>query len=433
MTGVFSTIGGVTQAMPRPRPPLLLRSPVILTAPMLTGAVLVFAVLLLTTMNTALVLPPFARTNEGHLVLIRPWVNLLLAVVMAAPLMLGRRYPLAILTVILIEAFAFAAVEGRPWPFYLATSVLVGRAAVTRGRRASAIGALAAVAVFTVELVLSRSASNDGWSDILSVVSGITFVMATAWTVGDSFRQRQDYRDSLLEWESGRAVLDERLRIARDLHDMVAHSISVIALQSGAARRVIDVEPAGAKEALGVIEDTSREALAGLRRMLGALRETEAAGPRGRDDAPGLGDLDRLVEAASASGLRTEVRWDGERHPLPPEVEVSAFRIVQEALTNAVRHARAASCVVTLAFGREDLTVTVVDDGQGPSAVPGIPGGPGVGYGLLGMRERVGLLHGDFAAGPRDGGGFRVAARLPFYAANPVEAAVEKMTDGGSR
>ncbi len=184
---------------------------------------------------------------------------------------------------------------------------------------------------------------------------------------------------------------------------MVAHSIGIIAIQAGMGRRVIGTQPQEAGNALAAIESTSRETLSGLRRMLGALRQSEGAP---LDPAPGLADLDRLVTAAGDAGVRVKLRTTGRPRPLPPDLELAAYRVVQEALTNVVRHAGVPDCEVTVGHGEAELSVEVTDGGRG--AAVGAEG-----YGIVGMRERVALLHGVFEAGPRPEGGFRVAARLP--------------------
>jgi signal transduction histidine kinase len=175
--------------------------------------------------------------------------------------------------------------------------------------------------------------------------------------------------------------------------------MGVIALQAGAARRVIASKPERAEQALGVIETAGRETLAGVRQLLGALRETESG--------PGLAELERLAAAVVAAGVRVELQWLGERRELPPETEAAAFRIVQEAVANVVRHAGVAHCRVRVEhLARGGLAIEVTDRGRGRGvAEPG--------YGLTGLRERVALLRGEFEAGPRAGGGFQVAARLP--------------------
>jgi signal transduction histidine kinase len=189
---------------------------------------------------------------------------------------------------------------------------------------------------------------------------------------------------------------------------MVAHSIGIIAIQTGAARMVIDTQPAGAREALNAIEIAGRETLSGLRRMLGALRQAESA-PVTTAPAPGLADVERLAATTATAGVHVDVQWRGGRRPLPAEIDLSAFRIIQEAVTNVVRHAGTRQCRVCIEHRDEELSIEVVDSGRGGHS----HGIAGRGYGIVGMRERVGLLQGDFHAGPRPEGGFRVVARLP--------------------
>ncbi|MFI2611696.1 sensor histidine kinase [Kitasatospora sp. NPDC018619] len=250
-----------------------------------------------------------------------------------------------------------------------------------------------------------------------------------AWLVGNTVRQSRVHQEALRDRATEQAVTAERLRIARELHDMVAHSIGTIAIQAGMGSRVMDTQPAESRAALEAIEATSRETLAGLRRMLGALRQGEGESAP-LEAAPGLGALDRLVERTAGAGVRVALTRLGEARPVPPEVDLAAYRIVQEAVTNVVKHAGARDCRVTVGYGPRELDVTVVDPGSGvPAAAPGA----GTGYGLAGMRERVALLHGEFRAGPRPEGGFLVAARLPLPgrgavetpARTPVEAPVE--------
>ncbi|GAA2134495.1 sensor histidine kinase [Actinomadura napierensis] len=236
----------------------------------------------------------------------------------------------------------------------------------------------------------------------------IVLAMAVTWMTGNSVRVRRAHAETLREQATARAVSAERLRIARELHDMVAHSIGIIAIQAGVGGRVIDTQPGEARSALDAIEATSRDTLSGLRRMLTALRKDDpGAAPLG--PAPGLDDLGRLAAAAKDAGLEVDIRRTGEPRPLPPDVDLSAYRIVQEAVTNVVRHAGTERCRVTIDHRDEELAIEIDDDGRG--------GMIGTGYGIVGMRERVALLRGEFTAGPRPGGGFRVAARIPVLAA----------------
>ncbi|WP_405612448.1 sensor histidine kinase [Streptomyces sp. NBC_01508] len=262
-----------------------------------------------------------------------------------------------------------------------------------------------------------------GWNVGTSAEMAVAMTVVIAWLIGNSTHQAREYAEKSRVQAAARAVTAERLRIAREMHDTVAHSIGIIALQAGAAARVIETQPVAAREALGSIETAGRETLAGLRRMLGALRQAESEAPehpagaayvapldQALDPAPvpGLVDVDRLAATTTAAGVRVDVRWHGEPRPLPPEIDISAYRIIQEAVTNVVRHAGIPSCRVTVDRRTEELSIEITDDGRG-----GRPDGKSPGWGLVGMRERATLLHGDFSAGPRPEGGFRVAARLP--------------------
>lgn len=295
-----------------------------------------------------------------------------------------------------------------PMAQFLAVDVALYVIAATRPHRTGVVALALALGVLAGYLTTRLAC---GWTVGTSAELAVALTAVVAWLAGRSARQARDHARELGERAAAQAVTAERLRIARELHDMVAHTIGIVALQAGAARRVIDTQPERAREALGAVEDASRQTLSGLRRTLGALRQADpAGGPEGEPPAAGLADVDRLAAATTAAGVRVEVRWRGERRPLPPEVDLSAFRIVQESVTNVVRHARAGSCRVSIDCRDTELAIEVVDRG------PGSGGPAGSGFGLAGMRERVALLRGEFSAGPRPGGGFKVAARLPLPA-----------------
>ncbi|PSM44705.1 two-component sensor histidine kinase [Streptomyces dioscori] len=284
----------------------------------------------------------------------------------------------------------------------------VGRIAATRSRPTSAVAATVALGV----QIGAASYYRVGSSSFLATSAFLALSMVTAWTVGHSARERRRHTTALRARTAEQAVTAERLRIARELHDMVAHSIGVIAIQAGVGRRVIDTQPSEARNALAAIEDTSRDTLAGLRRMLGTLRRADPGDGAPLGPAPALADLDALVERTRDAGVRVDIDRRGEGRPLPAEIELSAYRIIQEAITNVVRHSGADSCRVTVDRREDDLSIEITDEGRGRSGLPGATG-----YGLTGMRERAALLHGEFTAGPRAEGGFRVAARLPVPAA----------------
>ncbi|WP_241562598.1 sensor histidine kinase [Streptomyces hoynatensis] len=353
-----------------------------------------------------------------------------LAAALAAPLGWAGRRPWPVLAVLLAEVAGWTAAglpAERIWPLLPGAALVTGAVAALGPPRAGRAAAALTLAVLEAAVQLSLYADGGGRRVFAPGFVALTLLLALvvllAWLAGASVRERREHGEALRAEAAARVVADERLRIARELHDMVAHSIGVIAIQAGAGSRVLDSEPERARGTLRAIEATSRETLQGLRGMLAILR---GAGP-GAGDEPGAGaaqavgfgplaglaDLDRLVETTARTGLAVELRRLGEEGgPLPDAVDRSALRIVQEALANVVRHARAGRCVVTLERRAAELRVEVADDGRGPAAPSGAPG-----YGIPGMRERVALLDGEFTAGPRPGGGYLVSARLPLAAA----------------
>ncbi len=217
--------------------------------------------------------------------------------------------------------------------------------------------------------------------------------------------QAAEARAQRLELEQREAVVVERARIARELHDVIAHSVSVMTVQAGAAEEMLKRDPARALEPVRAVQETGRQALVEMKRLVGMLREDDDE--IGLAPQPGLADLDRLVKQVREAGLPVEVRIEGEPRTLPLGVDLSAYRVVQEALTNALKHAGSATATVTVRYGERDVTIEVADDGAGSDKKDG-------GHGLVGMRERIGVFGGTFAAGPRDTGGFAVSARLPL-------------------
>jgi signal transduction histidine kinase len=230
-----------------------------------------------------------------------------------------------------------------------------------------------------------------------------------AWSWGALGRARSARRQA----EARRVVLEERARIARELHDVLAHTVSVMVVQAAAADDVFDVSPAKARQALRDLETSGRQALTELRTLLRTVRflgdepDTEVpAAPQ-----PGLADLDSLTRPMAAAGLRVTLRAEGlDNRTLPPGVELSAYRIVQESLTNTLRHARARTTDITVAVTDRELTIDVRDDGTGGGRLTGL----GAGHGIAGMRERAAMMGGSLAAGPDPAGGFRVRAWLPL-------------------
>jgi len=342
--------------------------------------------------------------------------------------------------------------------FVLYTVTVEGR----KRTGAAALGLMLAVMVFlTVAGTTSRPRGGDAAGAVFVPV-GLASVLA--WMTGYSVRQRRLYVVTLQQQAAHSAVAEERLRIARELHDVVAHSMSVIAVQAGYGQYVIDASPDGARDALGAIQATSRDALEEMRRMLGVLRQQDVtqgpamAGPAAGQEpagqapvdgqapagggttarqaplapAPGLARLDRLIERTRGAAVRVRLEVSGHPRPAPAGVDLSAYRIIQEALTNVVRHAgTGASCVVHVGYTDSDLVVRVTDDGGLPVALPSVSvAAVGTGHGIIGMRERVHLCGGTFSAGPLPNSGFQVTATLPLPAADVRMWAGTRTGDG---
>jgi signal transduction histidine kinase len=338
------------------------------------------------------------------------------------PALLVRRWPLAALAVTLGGSVAAMVLQPQPLSAALvvlavATGLEICYIAATRSRAVSVTGvAMTAAASLLIPLLGAPPGGGvrigSGGPGVSAVTIVIALVTVIAWLIGYSIRQAQARAELVRVQAAAQAAMAERLRIARELHDMVAHSIGIIAIQAGAGSRVFDARPDDARQTLAAIEATSRETLSGLRRMVTGLRRAEPGlGPWQAllGPAPGLADIERLAATALDAGVRVEVDWRGSRETLPADIDMSAFRIIQEAVTNVVRHAGTSQCQVSIGQQDGQLSIEVTDSGRGCSAA-------GTGYGITGMRERAALLGGDFSAGPRPGGGFRVAARLPVPA-----------------
>jgi signal transduction histidine kinase len=337
------------------------------------------------------------------------------ALLAAGPAALAaRRRPLPLLAFVLAVTIAYYAL-GYPFgPVFLAL-IVAFFTAVTRGRR------LGAWLLAGAGLVLWYSLQTlAGWGPPpgaihVALVAGWLLVVLTLAEIARAGRQRAVEAEQARRQESRRRADEERLRIARELHDVVAHNISLINVQAGVALHLIDERPEQARTALAAIKQASNEALGELRSVLDVLRQVDEASPRA--PTAGLASLDDLVARAATAGLAVRTRVEGEPRPLPAGVDLAAFRIVQEALTNVARHAGKASATVRVAYGDADLTVQVDDDGRGSGG-----GTSGGGNGIPGMRERAAALGGVLRAGPRPGGGFQVLASLPIDGdGRPVE------------
>ncbi len=340
-------------------------------------------------------------------------LNLLVNVPMAATLIYRRDRPLAALS-----AYVVLATIGTVWltgPPDLAIGVLIliilsYSAAAHTDSRGGWIGlGISAGTVLGLTLIYDP---ND-------VFFPTVFFSIVPWFVGRVIRgqvllarelsekaERAEHERALGE---ARAIADERRRVARELHDVLAHDLSVMVVQASAAQRIADRNPEQATEAARLIERTGREALAEIRHLFGAVRRGEGE----ELEAPGLARVARLAERARDAGLPVELRIEGDRRELPPGVDLAAYRVIQEALTNSLKHAGPARADVLVRYSTAMLTLEITDDGVGPNGNDAATA-PGGGHGLVGMRERVALYGGDLEAGRRRGGGFAVRARLPL-------------------
>ena len=333
--------------------------------------------------------------------------GIILLVTGGLALLARRRYPGAVLAIVLAATLGADALGAHAAWLGLIVAFFT---AVLRGRRLAAIASL----------VIGYGASvwNTSAESALLLAAGLVTLLSVAeLTRVASARAAADRRGR--EEATARRASDERLAIARDLHDVVAHSISVINVQANTALHLMDRQPDRAREALTAIREVSGQALTELGSVLGALRDTAAP----LAPAPGVARLDELAARARTAGFAVSVAAEGAARALPAGVDAAAYRIVQEALTNAVRHSGGRAASVLLRYGDDDLVIEVSDDGGGAGAgrrggagardAPGAPGASGSGNGLAGMAERARALGGTVDAGPRPGGGFLVLARLP--------------------
>lgn len=330
-----------------------------------------------------------------------------LAAVYCGSLVLCRRRPeLAVITGFL-AGFAYASLS---YPIALVPIPIISvyRAATLLPPRRSRLLAAGAVLVGWLTTTVAPGPTD---------LSAPALIVA-AWALGSYVGGRRAYTADLeaknraLEAAqrelADQAVTEERLRIARELHDVVAHTMSVVAVHAGTGRMVADEDPAAARQALATIEESTRSALLEMRQLLGVLRGS-TNDDTGRTPAPGLDALDALVADVATSGVTVDVHIEGERRDVPPGIDLSAYRIVQEALTNVIKHAGPVRATVVVRYTENAVTVEVDDDGPGPPATVTTAG-----HGLAGMAERVALYGGRLEHGARSGGGFRVRAHLPY-------------------
>ena len=336
-------------------------------------------------------------------------VGTLLLVVL--PLLARRAWPLAVLVVVALGAVITAPAVDEPWVQVAALAL----ASFTYGE-GSTDRTWSALTIITVTALTSFALIAQDAEPVEALV--LTFVIVVpAWLAGDVLRtrrveaaQRAEAAERSLREREARlaaAAAEERRHVARELHDIVAHAVSVMVIQAGAARQVLHSSPKDAEDAMLAVESTGREAMSELRRFLGALSADDESA--GLAPQPGIGQLPTLLERVREAGLPAILEVDGEPRPVSPSVDVTAFRIVQEALTNALRYAQRAATLVRLTWEPVQLRVEILDEGPAATAQPSAAG-----RGLAGMHERASLIGGRVEAGPRVGGGFAVRAWLPL-------------------
>jgi signal transduction histidine kinase len=364
-----------------------------------------------------------------------PAAAALLSFVLCLPLGWRRRFPIAApalpFVVGVAQNLVVGSIEGSAVAIFVVIIAAYSPGAYADGRRAVAGLGLCLLGMSCVRATFPGPlrAGEIVWT---------CAVVTAAWLAGRAVRTRtrmtEELHEAALHAEDAReagtreAVAEERRRIAREMHDIVAHSVSVMVVQAGGARRILDRDVRRAVEAAGRIEDTGRAALLEMRRLLGIL----SAGEDGAHHAPQptLDALEALVAGARTAGLPVALRIEGERGALPPGVDLAAYRVIQEAITNALKHAGAAPTDVCVRYGADDVELEVADRGPGHrlarrrgEAQP-LAGG---GHGLVGVRERVRVFGGELSTGPRPGGGFAVWARIPLYTeAGPSPAVLER-------
>ncbi|MGW0747093.1 sensor histidine kinase [Streptomyces sp. NPDC002817] len=337
-----------------------------------------------------------------------------LIVLSALPLAVRRRFPLAAFAVLMTAVLAIG--DDASWINVL-TCVIAAYSAVMHSRhRTVATAAMVFAAVLAGFAFRETEPILPGWSSpaVVLLIAGMTAGLVRYWRrrlSADRERLAQFQRDQ--EEAMHRAVEEERARIAAELHDVVTHNVSVMVIQAGAARKVMDVAPQRSKEALLAVEAGGRAAMAELRHVMGLLAAPDVEQPDALEPQPGLAQLDALIVRVRAAGTPVGVAVSLPPDPLPPGIDLTAYRVVQEALTNTIKHAPGAEASVAIGYAEEVLQIEVTDTG----AVRDAPQTEGNGRGLIGLRERLAVYGGELAAGPTLAGGYRVRALIPWRTA----------------
>ena len=361
-----------------------------------------------------------AYFHGGHHLPNTPAPALILVAVACLALIWRRRWPVAVLGVSVAAATIYTLLG------YINGAVLVApMVALYTVAAQSAVRHAVACGLGTLAVLGSASIAVNPFGPFGGSVETLPFMIAVVVIAGIAVANRRAYVDSIrdrAETDARRRLDEERLRIARELHDVVAHTMATINVQAGVAAHVLPTRPEAAAESLQAIKTASKEGLRELRAILNVLRQADDADPT--QPAPGIARLEDLIAGARRAGLETTFTVTGDPVRLPAAVDLAAYRIIQESLTNTIRHAGPATATVSLGYAGDEVRIDVTDTGRGQPAIAGNGGG----HGLAGMRERATAVGGTVAAGPGPSGGFRVAARLPLAdhpAADPAAPAQE--------
>ncbi|MFF5774809.1 sensor histidine kinase [Streptomyces californicus] len=384
-----------------------------------TGVDVFWAVFLLGLSGMASISGMYGSTRER---IIAIPVALALSTVVA----LRRRVPEKMLLLAILVGLVQLVAGVRPGIGNFAMLVITYTVATIGERWASRLALVCSLSAAALSQLRWEAEPGGSWAQRVFVTIIMTVPFVLAWVLGDSLRTRRAYFDQLeeraarlereREAQSKVAVAAERARIARELHDVVAHNVSVMVVQADGAAYVMDAAPDQAKQALETISSTGRQALAEMRRLLGVLRTGDAPESGEYVPQPDVEQIEDLVEQVRQTGLEVDFKVEGTPRPLPSGVELTAYRVVQEALTNTRKHGGPdAGASVRLVYFDDGLGLLIEDDGRGAAHELYEDGGAdGAGHGMIGMRERVGMVGGTLDAGPRPGGGFRISALLPL-------------------
>ncbi|KFK85559.1 histidine kinase [Streptomyces sp. JS01] len=354
--------------------------------------------------------------------------------IVAVPVALGfstvvalrRKAPEKMLLLAILVGVVQLVFDVRPGVGNFAMLVITYTVATVGERWASRLALIGSLSAAALSQLRWEAEPGGSWVQVIFVTVIMTVPFVLAWVLGDSLRTRRAYFDQLeeraarlereREAQSKVAVAAERARIARELHDVVAHNVSVMVVQADGAAYVMDAAPDQAKQALETISGTGRQALAEMRRLLGVLRTGDAPESGEYVPQPDVEQIEDLVAQVRQTGLEVDFKVEGTPRPLPSGVELTAYRVVQEALTNTRKHGGPdAGASVRLVYFDDGLGLLIEDDGRGAAHELYEDGGAdGAGHGMIGMRERVGMVGGTLDAGPRPGGGFRISALLPL-------------------